>query len=289
VRRQDPLVEVAPGVHVATSVVYATTSTVVVGDGGTCLVVDPGVTADELDGLGRACADRGWRPVAVWSTHGHWDHRLDGPVLRGVPRFAVPRPPGRAGSDERARLAAERDADDELARVLSERPGDRAAPIAPVPRAAPLARVPEPLRASLTGPWAGLDLAGWRGPTILVLTHRAHSPDSSALLVPAAGVLVAGDLLSDVEIPLLDEDAADPVADHRAALAALASTHAALVVPGHGRPGDDLAARVARDRAYLDALTADVRSADAGPHDARLSCAWQRATHDRQRALARRS
>jgi len=280
------LVEVASGVHVTTSAVYATTSTVVVGAHGACIVVDPGVTADELDDLGRACADRGWRPAAVWSTHAHWDHRLDGPAFRGVPRFAVGVASRGTGRDEQALLAAERDADAELARVLRERRDDRAPLVTPAPRPAPLAAAPGAVPCGLVGAWSALELSsvGWRGPTILVLEHRAHSPGHGALLVPSAGVLVAGDMLSDVEIPLLDEDAADPVADHRAALAALASTHAALVVPGHGRPGEDLAARVARDSAYLDALTAD-----AGPDDSRLTDAWQRAAHDRQRALARRT
>src|SRR3546814_7155362 len=44
------------------------------------------------------------------------------------------------------------------------------------------------------------------------------SSDLAALLVPDAGVLIAGDMLSDVEVPLPDLAAEDPLGDYERAL-----------------------------------------------------------------------
>ncbi|MEZ0448544.1 MBL fold metallo-hydrolase [Cellulomonas sp. ICMP 17802] len=250
------LVEVAPGVHVATSRVYTTTSTVVVGAVGSCLVVDPGVTAREVDGLATTVRERGWTPVAVWSTHAHWDHVLDGPGLTGLPRWS-----GGAASTDPETLAAERDADPELART-GDAPAPIAALVAPYPRRAP-------------------DLLDWDGPAVRVLVHAAHARPHAALFLPDAGVLVAGDMLSDLEIPLLDLTADDPVGDYLAGLDLLASTGATVVVPGHGRVGgaDELRRRLAADRAYLAALV----SGSAGP-DERLALPWLAQAHAAQLA-----
>jgi hydroxyacylglutathione hydrolase len=250
-------------VHVATSEVYATTTSVLVGDDGGCLVVDPGVTAREIAGIVREIEECGWRPVAVWSTHDHWDHRLDGPGLTELPRWGV-------GDDvPTARLARERDEDEELARVLRHA-DDEPAPIGRPPTAFPRSD-------GDPSTWPRLD---WPGPRALVLEHAGHAAGHTALLLPDVGVLVAGDMLSDVEIPLLDLDADDPLEDHRAGLDLLAGTGATLVVPGHGRVGADLHARISSDRAYIDALT--------DPHalvDPRLTTDWLCAAHRRQHDL----
>lgn len=65
------LTEVAPGVLVATSSYAMTTSTVVVGSSGGCLVIDPAVTTADLAGLTAELAVRGLRPAVGWSTHPH--------------------------------------------------------------------------------------------------------------------------------------------------------------------------------------------------------------------------
>ncbi|WP_051640079.1 MBL fold metallo-hydrolase [Cellulomonas sp. URHE0023] len=247
------LVEVADGVHVATSAVYLTTSTVVVAPGGVCLVVDPGVTAHEIDLLSSAIQGRGWRPIAAWSTHGHWDHLLDGGMFTGLPRWSAGWPV------DVETLTNERDHDPELARALAAAPGDSPAPVGAAP--------PVPYPSVVDGQ---LD---WPGPAIHVVAHDAHAPGSTSLVIPSADVLVAGDLLSDVEIPLLDMSSPDPVGTYRAALAQLAGT-AHLVVPGHGHVGP-LAPRVAADLAYLAGSSTD---------DPRLHAAWLVAAHESQRS-----
>ena len=48
---------------------------------------------------------------------------------------------------------------------------------------------------------------------------KAHAPGHAALLIEERGVLVAGDMLSDVLIPMLDlNDTADPIEDYLAGL-----------------------------------------------------------------------
>ena len=257
--------EVAAGVLVATSAVYSTSSAVLLGGHGTCLLVDPGVTAAEIAALAEGVDRLGLRPVAVWSTHHHWDHLLDGPALRGLPRWGVPVRPGRLPGLRN--LLAELEASDELAEALATRPGDTPAEIAAPPTGFPVGLGP--------GPGQALD---WDGPRVVVLTHHAHAPAHTALHLPDAGVLLAGDMLSDIEIPLLDVEGDDPESDYRAGLALLASTGARVVVPGHGSPGTDLAERVARDEAYLDSLTSE-------PTDPRLTVRWLREADARQRAL----
>jgi glyoxylase-like metal-dependent hydrolase (beta-lactamase superfamily II) len=127
-----------------------------------------------------------------------------------------------------------------------------------------------------------------------VLRHAAHAPGHLALAV--RGALLAGDMLSPREVPLLDVGhdgearpaPADPVGDYRAALdrlEAFAAAHAVeVVVPGHGpvvRGRTALAALLAADRAYLEALE---REAAGGPAaaDPRLADAWVAAEHVRQ-------
>ncbi|MBV8216962.1 MAG: hypothetical protein JO325_00745, partial [Solirubrobacterales bacterium] len=107
------------------------------------------------------------------------------------------------------------------------------------------------------------------------------------------GVLVAGDLLSDVLIPLLDlSDTADPIEDYLAALRLIedAAADVDVVVPGHGSIGrsDQVRARIEQDRAYLHALrharvVNDPRVGPSATHD------WLPGVHERQlQNLARR-
>src|SRR5579859_1897504 len=84
------LTEIAPGVLVMTSAFAMTTSTVVVGPSGSCLLVDPAVTVADLAALAGELADLGLRPAAAWSTHPHWDHVLWSTGLGDAPRYAVP-------------------------------------------------------------------------------------------------------------------------------------------------------------------------------------------------------
>ena len=95
-------------------------------------------------------------------------------------------------------------------------------------------------------------------------------------------------MLSDVEIPLLDMAAADPLGGYRAGLDLLASVPGVrLLVPGHGHVGDAAAlrARLAMDVGYLDAVQAGQEADD--PRLLGPGAAWLRAEHARQLATTR--
>lgn len=268
------LVEVAPGVLVATSAVYATTSTVVVGDDGGCLLVDPALSAGEIAALEAALVARGLRAVGRWSTHAHWDHLLTGSAWADVPTWSA----ADTGWSIRARDAMH---DDEAFATWL----DRAGPDDDYPDVLTRPPVPFP-RGVETG---GRPTLAWPGPATVVVTTHGHAEAHGSLVVPSVGVLVAGDMLSDTEIPMLDLDQPEPLRRYVDAVDALADAVDALgvrtVVPGHGTAAhdDEVGARFAADRAYLAALEAG-RASD----DPRLAAPWLAAVDERQRSALRR-
>lgn len=94
-----------------------------------------------------------------------------------------------------------------------------------------------------------------------------HTADGTALLAPWLGVLIAGDYLSDVEIPMISPGGS--LADYQATLARLAPLveRAETVVPGHGSalPRDTALKVLEEDAAYLDALAAGQEKASLPP------------------------
>jgi hypothetical protein len=85
-------------------------------------------------------------------------------------------------------------------------------------------------------------------------------------------------MLSDILIPLFDSRQDDQVGAYEAALDRLdeAAGHVDVVVPGHGAvaEGPEVAARLAADRAYIDALRRGEE-----PVDARLDADWMSGIH----------
>jgi len=249
--------EIAPGVFVATAQQYTTTTTIVAGPDGGCLLIDPAVTAADLAALAGWLSARGLRPVAGWSTHPHWDHLLWSAALGPAPRHAT----------APAAAVAAREMPGLLRAVGESAPGHDLTLFARV----------EPL--------AGGEI-DWPGPRAVVCQHDAHAPGHGAVLLPEHGVLIAGDMLSDIEIPLPDLDAPDPVGGYRHGLELLAAAPGVtLVVPGHGHVGDqaEFRRRVGADRAYLDAIESGADTADPRLTDAAPTQEWLRAEHARHR------
>jgi hydroxyacylglutathione hydrolase len=248
------LTEVAPGVLVATSSYAVTTSTVVVGPDGGCLLVDPAVTVTDLAALAAELAELGLRPAVGWSTHPHWDHVLWSAGLGDAPRYAAPAAV--------ALLQSERDG--MLEQLGQSAPGHDL---------------------ELVGKARALDgpAIPWDGPEARLIVHDGHAPGHGAIFLPDSGVLLAGDMCSDIEIPLLDTVAKDPLSDYRTGVERLASVSGVRqVVPGHGHTGDaaELRRRLDLDIAYLDAV-----SAGRPYQDSRLTAdspAWMRSMHESQ-------
>ncbi|GAB2486409.1 MBL fold metallo-hydrolase [Nocardiopsis aegyptia] len=112
----------------------------------------------------------------------------------------------------------------------------------------------------ITGLPAGTAHIPWDGPDIRIIEHPAHAPGHAALLIEERGVLVAGDMLSDVFVPMLDDvnDTNGPVQDYLVGLRLLedVADDVDLVIPGHGPVcgADQVHARIEQDRAYVHAL-----------------------------------
>lgn len=247
------LAQIAPGVLVATSEIFTTTTTVVVSPGGGCLVVDPAVTVADLAALAAELAERGLRPRAGFSTHPHWDHVLWHAALGDVPRYASPR----------AVQVALRERDALMAAAGEDAPGHDPALFGRL--------VPLP---------GGATEIPWDGPAAQVVIHDGHAPGHTALFLPDTGTLIAGDMLSDIEIPLLDLAGPDPAGDYRAGLERLAALPGVRrVVPGHGHAcgAAEFRRRVSADLRYLDRLALGEPFGDA-----RLTQDWLRRDHDAQ-------
>lgn len=263
------LTEVAEGVYVHEADFVQSNTVVVRGREGV-LLIDPGITRDELACLASDLDSLGAHVVAGFSTHPDWDHLLWDARFGDPPRYATAR--GAAAAHEQ--LAKPGATDEIVAHLEGTGIEDD---------------VPMDLIGLVTGLPRGATAVPWDGPVVHILEHAAHAPGHAALWIEDRGVLVAGDLLSDVLIPMVDLDGADPLGDYLAALALLeeAASDAVVVVPGHGAVGGpgEVEARIAQDRAYIEALQ-DGREPDdprIGP-GAREGWEWVSDVHAGQRA-----
>jgi glyoxylase-like metal-dependent hydrolase (beta-lactamase superfamily II) len=144
------------------------------------------------------------------------------------------------------------------------------------------------LLGGITGLPANAERIPWDGPRIRIIEHQAHAPGHAALVIEERGVLVAGDMLSDVLIPFLDlNGTADPIEDHLAALRLLedVADEVDVFIPGHGSVGgaDQIHARIDRDRAYLHALRDDQVVSDPRLDPSAYGKDWLPGVHERQR------
>jgi len=267
--------QVADGVLIHESEFCQSNAVVVQGQAGV-LLIDPGVL-----GYGMACLANDVRelrqPVAAgFSTHPHWDHLLWHARLGAAPRYGT----ARCAATVRDRLPDARAKAHIAAQLI---PPDIAE------------RVPLDLLGLIAGLPAETARIPWDGPRVRIIEHQAHAPGHAALLIEERGVLVAGDMLSDVLIPMLDlNGTADPVEDYLAALRLLedAADGVDVLVPGHGSTGgaDQVRARIGQDRAYVDALHDGGVLGDPriGP-SATFGKDWLPGVHERQlQQLARR-
>ena len=235
------LKQVAEGVLVHESEFVESNAVVVQGVNGV-LLIDPGISRDELDCLANDLSELGQRVVAGFSTHPHWDHMIWHPRFGDVARYAT----AVGAATARSKLSGG-------VQTVAKAVG--------IPE-----NVPLELLGEITGLPADAEKIPWDGPAIRIIEHRAHTPGHAALLVEDFGVLVAGDMLSDVFIPMLDlRDADDPIGDYLAALALFEGVagDVRVVVPGHGSVGGtgELQKRIDLDRAYVEALR-DGRDSD---------------------------
>jgi glyoxylase-like metal-dependent hydrolase (beta-lactamase superfamily II) len=265
--------QVAEGVLVHQSELIQNNTVVVHGRAGV-LLIDPGITGDEMACLANDLAESGRPVVAGFATHPDWDHVLWHADLGEAPRYGT----ARCAAFMRDLLS---DADWK-ARVAAGLPPEIAE------------ETPLDLFGRITGLPAETAEIPWDGPRVRIIEHPAHAPGHAALLIEERGVLVAGDMLSDVLVPMLD-DTADPIENYLVGLQVLegVADDVAVLVPGHGSVcgADEVRARIKQDRAYLHALR-DARAPDdprIGP-SAKPGWEWVSDVHEGQaQRLARGS
>ena len=246
--------QVAEGVLIHESEFLRSNAVVVQGTAGV-LLIDPGVRGDEITTIAGDLRELGQTVVAGFSTHPHWDHLLWHAELGAPPRYGTP---GCAAA---------------VQAFLSDPSWrDQAAEMLPPEIAG---EVPLDLLGRITGLAPGTERIPWEGPPVRIIEHQAHAAGHAALLIEERGVLVAGDMLSDELIPMLDLEAADPIGDYLDGLRRLedVADRVRVVIPGHGSTGDadQVRIRIAQDRAYVHALRdaadpGDPRLAPSAPH-----------------------
>ncbi len=231
------------GLRVRQSRCYAMNSFMAQADGHT-LLVDPGVLPSELDEL--AAATQAQSPdlnhVSIAFTHPHWDHVLGLPWFPAAETFAHS---GFHDALEQEAATIDRRAREGLAAHDESLPHTFRA-FEPILKARGTTRVE-------LGPF-----------TLVTYDTPGHDPNHLSLWLPEHGVLVAGDLLSAIEIPWLD----GPPWVYRSTLKQLhwlyEQEDVRVTVPGHGPLAHgrlDGYRRLLRDMDYLAILEERVRAA----------------------------
>lgn len=252
------LTQVAEGVQVHQSELLQNNTVVVQGESGV-LLIDAGLTGSEMTCLANDLRESGQPVVAGFSTHPHWDHVLWHASLGDLPRYGTAR--CAAGMRELRSDGRWR------ARVVEGLPPEIADDV--------------PLEGFglITGLPAGTAEIPWDGPRVKIIEQPAHSPGHAALLIEGCGVLVAGDMLSDVFIPMLDDfdGANDPIGEYLVGLRMLEEAgDVDVVIPGHGSVGraGQVRDRIERDRRYIEALR-DGREPDDPRIGASAAPGWE--------------
>ncbi len=202
--------------------------------GAETFLLDSPVLPEELEMLPSLFGQAGWpAPSGCLATHADWDHLLGPLAFPGAPLGVAESSARRLAAEPGAAQRELRSFDEELY-LERERPLALGAPQAlPVP--------------------GHLEVGARR---LELHPTGGHTSDGMAIAAPWAGVLVLGDYLSAIEIPMLNDGGA--VEEYLLTLERLRPllAQAEHIVPGHGPILD--AARAERvleeDLAYLRAL-----------------------------------
>ena len=212
---------------------YWQTSCTVVHRGDETFVVDSPPLPEELEALGGVLEHVGWSCSGLLATHADWDHLLG--------RLAFPRLALGCCETSAARLTAEPGAAARELRSFDEQNY--------VERPAPLS-----LGQIQALPVPGVLEIGDQ--ELELYPADGHTADGMAIFVPWAEVLICGDYLSPVEIPMISEGGSRSA--YRATLERLRELveRSEHVVPGHGSVLDRTRALaiLGEDLKYLETL-----------------------------------
>lgn len=217
---------------VVTSLLWQTTATAL-RSGEEAMLVDSPYFPEELELLPTLLREAAFEPAALLATHADFDHLLG--------RLAFPALSLGVGEQTMHRLRAEPGkAQRELRDADAEHYVERPRPLG----LGQVQALPVPGHLALGSEELELHPA------------EGHTADGMVVLARWCGVLVCGDYLSDVEIPMISPGGS--IEAYRSTLAGLAPLveGAETVVPGHGAPqGREAALRLLdEDLSYLDEL-----------------------------------
>lgn len=218
------------------------------------IAIDPGVLPSELDELRAAAREAGAAHASLFLTHAHWDHVLARPwwpdaEVIGHDRFAAEVAAGEASIlDDATKLAAQHG---------ETWPGGFKA-----------------FRPRYTV--SGLHYTT-RGPWHLVFRDAfGHCDSQLTLHLPDRKLLFAADMLSDVEIPMLDREPAAYRHTLESLLQLVENGAVETLVPGHGsiaNGADAILTRLHEDLDYLEALDHHAAAAVREGHDLEATAA----------------
>ncbi len=233
--------ELAPGLHLFTSSAWQMAS-LVAFLGEEALVVDPGYFPEEVARQAELLAAQPVSGFRLLITHGDFDH------VAGAAQ--LPRPRTILGHARLLRRRPDK-VKEQLAafdrRLYVERPGPFAFPYPTVPIERP----------------AVLEAGDER---LHLFPAPGHTPDSLFTLLERRGIFLAGDYLSNLEFPFVYDSADRYLATLNLAAELLDAFRPRVLVPGHGPVAlslTDMRDRLARDRRYLEDLSAGVGAAVA--------------------------
>jgi glyoxylase-like metal-dependent hydrolase (beta-lactamase superfamily II) len=246
-----------PDVIVFVSAIWQTTCTAVRSpEGEEGFVIDSPILPEELEGLPGVLEQAGFPVSGLLVTHADWDHLLG--------RLAFAQGALGCGETTAARLRSE---PGEAQRRLRAFDAEHYVVGRPPLGLGSLQPLPVPGRLEI-GAGHQLELHPADG----------HTADGVAYWLPWARVLVCGDYVSPVEIPMLS--AGGSLAVYRSTLTRLSELigQAEWVIPGHGAPLPRSRAQeiLAEDDAYLAALASQPAAAEP---PASRSAAPQRQIH----------
>jgi glyoxylase-like metal-dependent hydrolase (beta-lactamase superfamily II) len=235
----DAWTELGDGIHLRQSRAYRMNSAVMVAEDHAVLI-DPGVLASELEEIAAFVARAGAARVTLILTHDHWDHVLGAPWWPGAETIA-----------HDGFAAAVKQGAAHIATAAARCAGEHGeiwdrgfAPFTP-------SRAISGLHFAPIGPFR-----------IVFRDAPGHCATQLTVHLPDEHLLFAADMLSDIEIPMLDGS----IATYRRTLEGLAPLidggAIETLVPGHGgvAHGTEVRDRLLRDLLYLETLETRVQA-----------------------------
>ena len=239
-----PWTDLGGGLLVRQSAAFQMNSTLLL-DPEHAVLVDPGVLPSELDDIAKRVEGAAPAAITLVLTHAHWDHVLARPWWPGARTLAHDRF-GIQVREEASRIVSQIEA---LCRAHGQTWTRGFAPFAPDEAVAGL-------HFTRLGPWR-----------TVIRDAPGHCSSQITLHLPDRATLIAADMLSDIEIPLLDGPCAPYLRTLRDLLPLARGGAITTVIPGHGsiaRGSDAVMERLERDQDYLERLEREVGAALRG-------------------------